>query len=174
MTRSQKIASERRARVPQLVRLLHQRVECCRKLASVRRTRITRVNIYLYTNKSCYSFFFLLVKPKKKPQKYLPEWESKLDWLDPDKKTEFSGFCDFCKVEIKCNGGITDLQSHAKTNKHITRAAERKSNAQKKLTPFVNTSFQHKVRNSEMVLCAWGGGQQPIHDAAGIFRGNPA
>lgn len=96
------------------------------------------------------------MKTKKKPQKYLADWESKIEWLDPSKKTEFSGYCDFCKVEIKCTGGITDLHAHAKTNKHITRAAERKSNAQKKLTPFVNTSFQNKVRNSEMVLCAWG------------------
>ncbi|XP_053699227.1 uncharacterized protein LOC128746206 [Sabethes cyaneus] len=93
-------------------------------------------------------------KKQKATQKYSKHWEKQLTWLSPS--TDYStGFCRACKKDIKISAGIKDLLKHAASQKH--QQNERAlAIPMKSINAFANSSYNDRLRNAELQLCAWG------------------
>ena len=81
----------------------------------------------------------------KKKTSYSKHWESVYSWIDSVSGNKYLAFCKLCKANIKIdNGGKSQIDRHAKSDKHLKFECEMKSQR----TFFTNSGEVELPKNS--------------------------
>ncbi|XP_058839742.1 uncharacterized protein LOC131695289 [Topomyia yanbarensis] len=94
-------------------------------------------------------------KLKKSIQRYSTDWEKKLIWVTESPKGNLYAYCTVCEQSVKSTGGLTDLERHGGTTKHISNSKNSKIiSSTHAMTSFL--SQEDGSTEAELRLCAWG------------------